>query len=517
MVCFYPVVWMGPNQRIVQVRHISTGACWAEAPIEGRWRSPDIDLRRDLGSTENSVNCRGRTPTDTGDPSIAGGHDLSTRPERLRRPPPHVPGVPGSPGAARPLRLPLRATRSRACARWDPGTRGCGSAVVPRRHPRGGRRIPGRLGVLHPVRLPDHLAPAAPVGGAFRGRAAHLLVETVPTAATGVVADDGAGAGHRRRRPVGHRTAAFPAWRRALVSRRARQLALHRVGHHVRRLVHPTLAARALLEPGDRAAVLRRVAGDHRRVAGSRTPAQCPTSTRDPRRCVGGTHDRVCRRERGARSGLDRPRLLRHRHPRRRTAHRSVARLCDPAASADPHRHGPPTRRRSWSPGTGRTDLAVPRRRAGLDMAVPVGTAADRVLHRRADPRRDPERAPGPSAGGDPAAGDRQDQLRRLPAALADLPGDDSRPDRLVTLAAPGPATGGHVRWRDRDVPPRRDTDPHRTPGGDPRGALRSSRRRSRPDRRITTGHPEPGSGAELPEPARRRRDRHPRRDHHHR
>ena len=127
-----------------------------------------------------------------------------------------------------------RSAGSPSCPRRAPGDRGRRRARVPRPLRLGDRRVPRRLPLLHALGIPHHVAAAARGGAARLGGPARLLGPAVPSAAAGVVGDDRHRRGHGAGRRLEHRPAAGSARRRAVRPGRDHQLALHRPGPQLR-------------------------------------------------------------------------------------------------------------------------------------------------------------------------------------------------------------------------------------------------------------------------------------------
>ena len=348
--------------------------------------------------------------------------------------------------AARPRRPPSTGCGPSPCR---------GRARLPRPVRVGHGRLPGGVDVLHPVRVPDHLAAAAGVGPVVVGA----------TCAGSGAAGSGASCPprgsrwrwcvrHGRGRHLEHRPAPVAARRRALRPGRDHQLALHRPGPLLRHRVHRTVTARALLEPGDRAAVLPGAPAAPGRPAG---PGR--SGHRRPQRWCGVRRVRVgpvvavlvALGALGAvangvlAQGSLVPRLLRHRTRLAELVGRRAAGLRDAAAASGARTEwarrllvglgvaGPGRDPALWHVATVASDWMYP---WGLLLAA----ACTACAHRRGAAGRSRSAAV-LSLGTAAVAG--PDQLRRVPAALAGVPVAHTGTGRVVTLAAVRPPHGG--------------------------------------------------------------------------
>lgn len=173
--------------------------------------------------------------------------------------------------------------------------------------------IPRGVAVLHAVRIPDLLAPAGRTPTDGRHQAAGVLGSAVPASAAGRLAHPRCRAGR-----VGDpgRLGSSSAPRRRRVVGAGPELASAQFALELRGPVPFALAGAALLEPGDRGAVLSGVPapGWRTAAAGAGEPGG---ARRGPRLRRGRGADRNDRDR-----SWKRPRLLRHRHQVRRVAGR---------------------------------------------------------------------------------------------------------------------------------------------------------------------------------------------------
>ena len=224
----------------------SSGAAVAGDAGESTTRGRGHD-EREQGGAEPSARAGGR-----GRPREDGGH--GGEPDQRWS----GPYTAGSHGRPVDDRLP-------AGARRRAGVGGGGRAAVPCRGRRLRRWLPGCVGVLHPLRVPDHQPAGARARPPFVDRARHVLRAPHPSSAAGERAlpgDDrrdrhGDRRVRRRRRPAAPDRRLDPAGGELGVPRRRGFVPADLPAD--RR--HP-LAARALLVARDRGAVLLGVAAD---------------------------------------------------------------------------------------------------------------------------------------------------------------------------------------------------------------------------------------------------------------
>ena len=286
-------------------------------------------------------------------------------------------------------------------------------------------RLPRRLDLLHPVRVPDH-QPAGPrVRHVEHHRPRPVLDPPLPPPPARRPHRD------RPRGPgvVAHRQ---PRAARRAPGRHARrprlhgQLALLLRRHQLRRPLRRPQPPAALLVAGDRGAVLP-VLPAHR--LGRHEGRRAPPAHLAARRLLGGVG-----RPRAVARRQHRPRLLRHRHPGRRAALRLPARR----VVVGPARPAPPARHARGGSDDGRTLTAVADvarcrgaahhvRRLGpgrpdLHQALPRRLPGLRPRHHDHHLRRHPAR-PGVEVPVDPVPPlGRPHLLRPVPVPLADLP-----------------------------------------------------------------------------------------------
>ena len=187
---------------------------------------------------------------------------------------------------------------------------GGGRPGVPRRVPVGIGRVPRGVHLLHPLRVPHHQPdpPGAPGPGV--GRPPPVLRPPRPPPVAGLVPGPAAGGPHRPLRGRAQR-GGRPAGRDGRLPGPGRELVLHHPGAQLRRPVRGPVPGAALLVPGDRGAVL---------------PPPPPADGPGRGPTVGPGQDRGRHRRRHGRQrghgprpelagGLDRPPVLRDRHP----------------------------------------------------------------------------------------------------------------------------------------------------------------------------------------------------------